>query len=101
MKVGIQGVRGAFHEEAALRWFGADVEPCPAQDFPELVRGLEEGTFDRAVMAVENTLSGTILPNFRLLAERDISIIGEVRMPVKQNLGVLPGVRLNDLEEVR
>ena len=48
MKVGIQGVRGAFHEEAALRWFGADVEPCPAHDFPQLVRGLEEGAFDRA-----------------------------------------------------
>ena len=101
MKVGIQGVRGAFHEEAALRWFGKDVEPCPAHDFPELVRGLADGTFDRAVMAVENTLSGSILPNFRLLSERDISIIGEVRMPVKQNLGVLPGVRLDDLEEVR
>lgn len=101
MKVGIQGVRGAFHEEAALRWFGEEVEPCPAHDFPDLVEGLVDGTFDRAVMAVENTLSGSILPNFRLLAERDISIIGEVRMLVRQNLGVLPGVSVEDLEEVR
>ena len=101
MKVGIQGVRGAFHEEAALLWFGEGVVPCPAHDFLELVCGLADGTFDRAVMAVENTLSGSILPNFRLLAERDITIMGEVRMPVKQNLGVRPGVRLGDLEEVR
>ena len=51
---------------------------------PSSSAGWRTGTFDRAVMAVENTLSGSILPNFRLLAERDISIIGEVRMPVAE-----------------
>lgn len=52
-------------------------------------------------MAVENTISGTIQRNLRLLAERDLCIVGEVRMPIVQNLGVLPGVSLDELQEVR
>ena len=101
MQVGIQGVRGAFHEEAAIRWFGGDIDPCPSSDFPDLLDGLVNEAFDRAVMAVENTISGSMLRNFKLLVERDLFIVGEVRMPVIQNLGVLPGVALEELKEVR
>ncbi len=84
-----------------MRWFGGDIEPCPASDFPALLDGLVEGAFDRAVMAVENTISGSMLRNFKLLVERDLCIIGEVRMPIVQNLGAWPGVKLEDLTEVR
>jgi len=101
MKVGIQGVRGAFHEEAAALWFGEDITPHPCRDFTRLLDDLLAGRCDRAVMAVENTISGTIQRNLRLLAERDIRIVGEVRMPIVQNLGALPGVTIEELQEVR
>lgn len=101
MKVGIQGVRGAFHEEAAMKWYGEEVDVLPCRDFPEMLDALGAGECDRAVMAVENTISGTMHRNFRLLAQRDLSIVGEVRMPIIQNLGALPGVGLASLKEVR
>ena len=101
MKIGIQGVRGAFHEEAAMKWFGEEITPLPCRDFPDLLDALVAGQCDRAVMAVENTISGTMQRNLRLLSERDLFIAGEVRMPIIQNLGVLPGVALADIAEVR
>ena len=101
MKVGIQGIRGAFHEEAALRWFGDGHALHPCRDFPDLLDDLVAGKCDRAVMALENTISGTMQRNLKLLGSRDLRIVGEVRMPIIQNLGALPGVTVDALQEVR
>lgn len=101
MKVGIQGIRGAFHEEAALKWFGDGLVLHPCRDFPDLLDDLLEGKCDRAVMALENTISGTMQRNLRLLGSRELRIVGEVRMPIIQNLGALPGVTTESLKEVR
>lgn len=101
MKVGIQGIRGAFHEEAALKWFGDGLALHPCRDFPDLLDDLVAGKCDRAVMALENTISGTMQRNLKLLGNRDVRIVGEVRMPIIQNLGALPGATVESLQEVR
>ena len=100
-KVVIQGIRGAFHEEAAHQWFGTNIEIVPELLFKNLVERVATGQSEYAMMAIENTLSGTIHGNLRLIAENEVEICGEVNLKIEQNLGVLNGFKLAELIEVR
>lgn len=105
MKVAIQGVKGCFHEQAARLFYEgqgrmvSDIKECLT--FEDLYRSLEEGTADSAVMAIENTVSGGLLPNFELLRRYDRKIKGEVFLRIQQNLMALPGQKIEDIREVR
>lgn len=104
-KVAIQGYSGCFHEEAARRfyreWDGGvpSIVECPT--FEGLYRAMGDGRADAAVMAIENTISGGLIPNFELLRKHHQKIKGEVYLPIHQNLMALPGQTLEDIEEVR
>jgi prephenate dehydratase len=101
LKIAIQGVQGAFHEIAARSFHEADeIEVVPAETFEELVRKVEAGEVDSAVMAIENTIAGSLLRNYNLLNESDLRIRGEVFLRIKQNLMALKGVRIEDLKSV-
>lgn len=101
LRVGIQGYAGAFHEIAARRFFDPTFEVVPAHTFKELVANIARGeTMDTGLMAIENTLAGSLMTNYRLLLDSDLVITGEVYLPIRQNLLVLPGVRIDDLREV-
>lgn len=102
IRVCIQGVPGAFHEIAARHCFSnVELDIVPAHTFDELVEMTSKATeVDAALMAIENTLAGSIMDNYRLLNEAGVKIIGEVYLRIKQNLLVLPGVGIEDLEEV-
>jgi prephenate dehydratase len=101
LKIAIQGVHGAFHEIAARSFHpNDDVEVVPAETFAELVRKVETGETDAAVMAIENTIAGSLLGNYNLLNESDLRIRGEVFLRIKQNLMALKGVRVEDLKSV-
>jgi prephenate dehydratase len=101
LRVVIQGVRGAFHEIATRHFFGADVEIVPALSFPELFSKVADpASADAAVLAIENNIAGSILGNYKLLNDSHLRIIGEVSIPIQQNLLCLPGVSLDDLQEV-
>jgi prephenate dehydratase len=101
LRVSIQGYAGAFHEAAARRYFsGVKVETVAAHTFGEVVRQVESGESDAAVMAIENTLAGSLLTNYDLLQRSDLRITGEVYLRIRQNLMALPGVQLNELREV-
>ena len=102
--VAIQGYRGCFHEEAARKFYSArgediTIEECPT--FESLFKALSEGRASSAVMAIENTISGGLLPNFELLRANPYKIKGEVYIPIHQNLMALPGQRVEDIKEVR
>lgn len=105
MKVAIQGVKGCFHEQAARLFYEgqgrmvSDIKECLT--FEDLYRSLEDGTADSAVMAIENTVSGGLLPNFELLRRYDRKIKGEVFLRIQQNLMALPGQKIEDIREVR
>ena len=99
-RVAIQGFSGCFHEEAARRFYGqADIVECAT--FAEEFQALEGGAADAVVMAIENTISGGLIPNFDLLRQHPVRIKGEVYLPIHQNLMALPGQRLEDIREVR
>ncbi len=101
VRVAIQGVRGAFHEIAARAFFGPDVQPVPAASFPALFeQSADPAQTDAAILAIENSIAGSILGNYMLLQTSDLVIIGEVFLRIQQNLLALPGVPLSELREV-
>jgi len=102
LKVGIQGYSGAFHEIAARHCFPErPLSIIPAATFDELVANVEgEEEADLGLMAIENTLAGSLLYNYRLLNESSLCITAEVYLRIKHNLMALPGQRIEDLTEV-
>lgn len=99
-KIAIQGVRGAFHEIAANRYFGEDNEIIEATTFEDLIIMTQNGEVDAALMAIENTIAGSIMNNFNLLDNSGLYINGEVYLRIVQNLIVNPNVKIEDLKEV-
>lgn len=100
LKVAIQGVRGAFHEIAARQALGKDIIPVECLTFRGLVLATQEGKADAALMAIENSVAGGILPNYALLRNSDLQIVGEVYLRIVQNLLALPSETLNSITEV-
>ena len=104
-KVAIQGVKGCFHEQAARHFYQEHGHIVPGivecATFDGLYRSMDMGEADAAVMAIENTVSGGLLPNFELLRKYDRKIKGEVFLRIQQNLMALPGQTIEDIKEVR
>ena len=104
-KVAIQGIKGCFHEQAAYLFCEKEglskPEVVECSSFDELYKRMDDGSADSAIMAIENTVSGGLLPNFELLRKYNRKIKGEVFLRIKQNLMTLPGQKIEDLREVR
>lgn len=104
-KVAIQGIKGCFHEQAAYLFYERNgcerPEIVECSSFEELYVRMDLGEAGAAVMAIENTVSGGLLPNFELLRKYDRKIKGEVFLRIGQNLMALPGQRIEDIHEVR
>ncbi|MEL6674184.1 MAG: prephenate dehydratase domain-containing protein [Bacteroidota bacterium] len=98
--IAIQGVSGSFHEIAARKFFGEAIELSMCNSFPALFDCLEEGKADYGVMAIENTVAGTLLPNYALLRNSQYRVIGEIYLRIQHNLMSMPGQRLEALTEV-
>ena len=99
--IAIQGVRGAFHELAAYEYFDNNIQLLECFTFSELCQKLKKKEADYAVMAIENTLAGAILPNFSLLEENAFHIHGEVFMRIEMNLIGQKGQKIETLKEVQ
>jgi prephenate dehydratase len=101
MKIAIQGVQGAFHEEAARIHFGTQpIEILPCITFLELAQAVSSGLADKGIMAIENTIAGTIQPNLELIREHKLWISGETVLRIRQNLGGVPGASLQSVRKV-
>lgn len=100
-KIAIQGFEGSFHQAAAWQYWGKDTQVLPCATFRQVVAAAEDkAQCDGAVMAIENSIAGSILPNYDLLQKSNLSVIGEVHLAIKQQLLVNPGVKLEDIHEV-
>ncbi len=99
-KIAIQGVAGAFHDIAAHKLGGDQTEIVPCVTFEDLIQSVLTGESDTAVMAIENTIAGSILNNYRLIDENNLFITGETYLRIEQNLMVLPGRKISDIQEV-
>lgn len=104
-KVAVQGFKGCFHEQAARLFYKGNAGIVPSivecATFECLYDSLSDGSADAAVMAIENTVSGGLLPNYELLRKNDKKIKGEIFLRIEQNLMALPGQKLEDIREVR
>ena len=101
IKVSIQGFEGSFHQEAARQFYGKDVEVICCATFREVVKiAGNKKESNGGLMAIENSIAGSILPNYNLLQKSNLKITGEVYLQIKQNLLVNPGVKLEDIKEV-
>jgi prephenate dehydratase len=101
IKVSIQGYEGSFHQYAAQQFFGKSVQVLPCATFREVVQlAADRKQSDGGVMAIENSIAGSILPNYNLLQKSNLRITGEIYLQINQNLMVNPGVSLDDIREV-
>ena len=101
MRIAIQGFTGSFHAIAAEKYFGSGHELIMCDSFPNLFKSLNLGEADCAVMAIENTIAGTILFNYALLRNSPFTITGETFLRIEHCLLALPGQGINDIKEVR
>jgi prephenate dehydratase len=102
IRVAIQGYEGSFHQEAARKFFGKSVETIPCNTFREVVKiASSKAESNGGVMAIENSIAGSILPNYNLLQKSDLVIIGEIYLHIRQHLLVNPGIKLQDIKEVQ
>jgi len=100
-KIAIQGYEGSFHQVAARHFFGKNVEVITCDTFRKVVQvGSSAALSDGAVMAIENSIAGSILPNYNLLQKSKLQVIGEVYLSISQNLLTYPGVKMEDIKEV-
>jgi len=100
-KVAIQGVSGAFHEIAARQFFqDEEIEILPCHTFKDLFNALAEDETLLGIIAIENTIAGSLLQNHNLLKESGCLIIGEHKLRIEHNLVALPGQKIEKMKEV-
>ena len=99
-KIAIQGYTGCFHHIAANMYFGRDIEILPCDTFRLVAEAVKKGEANMGLMAIENSIAGSIIPNYKILQDANLQVAGEVYLPIKQNLMVLPDVELEDIHEV-
>ncbi|OKL39773.1 prephenate dehydratase domain-containing protein [Pontibacter flavimaris] len=100
-RIAIQGGPASFHDAAARQLLaGNPVETVPCTTFRSLCAALQQAEVDVAAMAIENTLAGSLLPNYGLVQEYGLHIAAELWMPIDQNLMALPGQRIDALQTV-
>src|ERR1700709_35633 len=99
-RVAIQGTRASFHEEAAFLHFGEDIQTIECNSFKQTFDALQNKQADYVVMAIENNIAGSILPNYSLMMSYSFPVVGEVYLPIQLHLMALPGVKFEDVKYV-
>ncbi|MFJ1378409.1 prephenate dehydratase [Capnocytophaga canimorsus] len=99
-KIAIQGIKGSFHYQAAQEYFGNQITIMECNSFDKVAQSLLKNEADLGVMAIENSIAGSILPNYALIDRLKLNIMGEHYIDIQQNLMAISGQDLNDLKEV-
>ena len=99
-RVAIQGIVGSFHEEAALKYFSEPVEVVECKTFTDVCEIIDTDKVDLAVMAIENSIAGSILKNYQLIRDYHLRIIGEIYLHIQQNLLVNSGTKPADITDI-
>ena len=99
MKVSIQGIKGSFHHMVANHYFDSfELNECLT--FESLVKSVVNNESEYGIMAIENSIAGSILPNYALIDEYNLSIIGEYSLSIDHNLMCLPNQNITEIKEV-
>ena len=99
--ISIQGIKGAFHEIAARAYFkDEEIIIVECDTFKEVVNTVKSGISEFGIIAIENSIAGSILPNYKIIQESNLNITGEIFIPIQQNLLALSDQKIEDLTEV-
>lgn len=99
-RVAFQGELGAFSEDAVHRFFGSGVVPVPRREFADVGRAATEGEVDYGLLPIENSLAGSVVGSYDVLAGGALELMGEVITPIHHCLLGIPGARLDRLERI-
>ncbi|MFT4833035.1 MAG: prephenate dehydratase [Psychroserpens sp.] len=100
LKIAIQGIKGSNHHQVAKDYFGDDIDLVECMSFDGLVDQLLINKADKGVMAIENSIAGSIIPNYALVFKNNLHIIGEHYLNIHHHLMVLKGQKMADIQEV-
>ncbi|CAH8286748.1 prephenate dehydratase [Mariniflexile fucanivorans] len=98
--VAIQGVRGSFHHIVSQQYFDKPVDAIECSTFDQVVDSLITKACDAAIMALENSIAGSIIPNYALINKFGLHIVGEHYLDIQHNLMVLPNQNIKEIKEV-
>ena len=98
--VAIQGIAGAYHEMAAKEYFKEEIAILPCQHFKDVIHALKKDPILIGIIAIENTIAGSLLQNHELIRESDLAVIGEVKLRISHTLAVLPDDDIHSIQEV-
>lgn len=99
-RISIQGIKGSFHEDAARKYFGDEIEVVECRTFKRVCELLDQDEVDYAVMAIENSIAGSLLANYSLMRDFHLRIIGEIYLHIQMNLMVYPGTPIENIREI-
>lgn len=99
-RVAFQGERGAYSESAVLEYFGDKVEAIPCDTFDMVFDMVEQGTCEKGMIPIENSLAGSVHQNYDLLLAHTLYIVGEYYLRIRHCLIGFPGVRLEQIRKV-
>ncbi len=99
-KIAIQGIKGSFHDQVVREYYTGSNELVECLSFDALAQAVAKGACDQAVMAIENSIAGSILPNYALLDQYELVISGEHYLSIRHNLMALPGQKIENIKEV-
>ncbi len=101
LRVAIQGVAGCFHDAAAREYFkGQNIETVPCETFHEMFELLKTDASMLGIVAIENTIAGSLLQNHELLRQSNMTVVGEYKKYISHSIAALPGQELDDIVEV-
>lgn len=99
-KIAIQGIKGSFHHQVASEYFQQEHDLDECMSFDDLVKSLIDSKAYKGVMALENSIAGSIIPNYALIDRNNLHIIGEHYLDIHMNLMALKGQKMEDITEV-
>tara|TARA_R110002012_G_scaffold62168_6_gene163406 strand:+ start:45150 stop:45977 length:828 start_codon:yes stop_codon:yes gene_type:complete len=100
LKVAIQGIKGSNHHRVATDFFGQNIDLLECNSFDAVIDSLLDGAADKGIMAIENSIAGSIIPNYNLVYHNNIHVIGEHYLNIHHNLMVMKGRSFDDIQEV-
>lgn len=100
LRIAIQGIKGSNHHQVAKDYFKGEVEMVECLSFDAVVDQLLQKKADKGIMAIENSIAGSIIPNYALVHQNNLHIIGEYYLNIHHNLMVLNGQKFEDIKEV-
>jgi len=99
-RIAIQGIAGSFHEDAAQQYFDEDIEVVECKTFTTVCEKIDKDEVEFAVMAIENSIAGSLLNNYQLIRDYHLRIIGEIYIHIQMNLLVNEGVKAEDIKDI-